>query len=100
MSVLTRDQRAVIRADTSIDPFIIDRVCDAYDRLIDHDDVEGYHTNMRTATVQMGYPNIVPPEEDRPTPVDKMKTICIKAIAQERHWSFRRTAKWIEDAVS
>lgn len=87
MSVLNAGQRQVIRADTGIDKILIDRVCDAYDCLL-KDDVDGYKFNMIQAFAQQG---IDPPirKEDRPTAMDKIKTICIKAISDEWRCSFR-----------
>lgn len=97
MTVLNRHQRDVIRVDTGIDPILIDRVVDAYDALLERDDVEGYKTYMTTAVTQLGYENIVPPEKDRPTPVDIIKSFCIKAVADKRGWSFKRTAHYLEE---
>lgn len=89
MSVLNRQQRAVVSADTHIDPLIIDRVCDAFDALIQRGDVEAYKRFMMTAMAQQGLPIPTPPEE-RPTAVDKVKTICIRAYSDTEHISFKR----------
>lgn len=94
MSVLNRQQRQVIRADTMIDPLLIDRVADAYDCLM-RDDIEGYKHQMLVAGIQQGPVN----EQDRPTAIDKVKTICIRSIAQQKRWSYQRTARWIEDRL-
>lgn len=77
-SVLTRQQRAFVRADTKIDALVIDRVCDAYDALL-RDDVESYKRYMATAIAQMGYDGPVP-ARDRPSAVDVVKTICIHSL--------------------
>lgn len=82
-SVLSRQQREVIIADTRIDRLVVDRVVDAFDALL-RDDRAGYVTYMRTAIAQMGYEGPIT-ANDRPTAVDKLKTICIHAIARE-HW--------------
>lgn len=87
VSVLSAHQRDVIRADTSIDPLIIDRVADAFDALVLRDDVEAYQTFMGHAIAQMGMPTVR--AQDRPTAVDKIKTICQHALADEWHCSFR-----------
>jgi hypothetical protein len=98
MSILNSHQRAVIRADTGIDPLVIDRVVEAYDKLL-ADDNFGYRHTMGTAIAQLGLP-IPIPEKERPTAVDKVKTIVIKAIADERHWDFKRTAAWLQEAAT
>lgn len=88
MSVLNANQRAVIAADTQIDRLIIDRCCDAFDALVDRGDVEAYKTYMGTAIAQMGMP--VVRLEDRPTAVDKVKTIIQKAYSDQWHCTFRQ----------
>lgn len=98
MSILNAHQRAVIRADTGIHELIVDRVVEAYDALL-RDDVEGYKRLIATALAQQGLPALIPSEE-RPTAVDKVKTICIRAIADQKHWSYKRTAKWLYEAAS
>jgi hypothetical protein len=92
MSILNDQQRAVVRADTGIDPIIIDRCCDAFDAL-ERDDVEAYVRYMRTAITQMGFEKQIPNSE-RPTAVDKIKTICIRAAADKRGWPYRRMAAY------
>lgn len=86
-SVLNASQRAVIRADTGIDPILIDRVCDAFDALL-RDDIEGYKLYMGTAIAQMGMPVIR--EKDRPTAVDVVKTIAQHALADRWGCSFKK----------
>lgn len=87
MSVLSAHQRAVVRTDTGIDAILIDRVCDAFDALVQRGDVEAYQTYMGTAIAQMGMDTVR--TQDRPTAVDKIKTICQHALADEWHCSFR-----------
>lgn len=102
MSVLTNTQRQVVRADTGVDPILIDRVADAYERLL-KDDVEGYKQHMANALAQQNIPVNQLDNERRTngaTAVDIIKTICIKSIADERHWSFERTAQWLFEAAS
>lgn len=82
-SVLSSHQRAVVRADTHIDPFIIDRCCDAFDALLMRGDRDQYVTYMTAAVAQLGYEGPIP-DKDRPTAVDKMKTILIHAVAREQ----------------
>ncbi len=77
MSILSRHQRAVIAADTKIDPLIIDRVAEAYDALL-RDDIVTYRHLMATAMAQLGFS---PKRRDRPTAVDKVRVICQRAIA-------------------
>jgi hypothetical protein len=91
-SVLSANQRAMVRVDTGIDLFIIDRVCDAFDCL-ERDNIEGYKAQMMNAMVQLGLPSPIP-ESEKPTAVDKMKTICIRAAADRRGWSFQRMATY------
>lgn len=97
--ILSSDQRAFIRIQTGIDQLVLDRCCDAYERLVNHDDVEGYKENMGKALVQLGFPGVVPPDSERPTALDKAKTFCIRSIADQKGWTYKRTAKWIFDAV-
>jgi hypothetical protein len=91
MSILSPIQRDVIRADTKINALVIDRVADAFDALISRGDVDAYTQYMKTAIVQMAYDRPIRPQ-DRPTAVDIVKTICIKAYADEKHISFQRAA--------
>lgn len=97
--ILSSDQRAVIRASTGINEFVLDRVADAYSSLVNFDDVEGYKENMAKALVQLGFPGVVPPDAERPTALDKAKSFCIRSIADQKGWTYKRTAKWIFDAV-
>lgn len=84
MSLLSRNQRSFIHAQTHIDPLIIDRCTEAFDALIKRGDVEVYRNLISTAIAQMGYPGRIP-NSDRPTAVDKMKILLIRAYAtQER----------------
>lgn len=91
VSLLSREQRTVIRADTKINPILIDRVVDAFDALINRGDVDAYNVHMRTAYAQQGVPLPIPAHE-RPCAVDKIKTICIKAYSDELHISFKAAA--------
>lgn len=77
-----------MRADTGIDAILIDRVCDAFDALIDHQDVEGYKRHMMTAYAQQGLQPPIP-DSERPTAMDKVKTICIKAYSDRRRISYQ-----------
>lgn len=81
MSVLSKDQRSLVQVDTHIDPFIVDRVCDAFDALL-RGDREGYMRNMSIAVAQLGMPVPIPASE-RPTAVDRMKFIVIGVIARQ-----------------
>lgn len=91
MSLLSAYQRSIVRTSTSIDPLIIDRVTEAFDALIDHGDIARYELLISTAIAQMGYDRPIR-EGDRPTAVDKVKTILIKAYADEKHISFGKAA--------
>lgn len=91
MSLLSRNQRAVIVADTRIDPLIVDRATEAFDALITRGDVDEYKRLMGNAWAQMGFDlETMPKPQDRPTAVDKIKTILIKAYADQEHISFTR----------
>jgi hypothetical protein len=96
MSILNLNQRAVIRIDTGIDQLIIDRVVEAYDALL-AGNLDEYKMKMGAALAQQNIPVPIP-DHERPTAIDKIKTICIKAIADERHWDFKRAAKFLADA--
>jgi hypothetical protein len=98
LSILSSDQRAVIRVSTGIDQLVIDRVVEAYDALL-ADNREAYMTLMATAMAQADCMPGQVKQRDRPTAIDKMKTICIRRIADMRHWSFKRTAKYLEEAT-
>lgn len=98
IKVLSRDQRNIVRSDTGINAFIIDRVADAYECLL-RDDRAGYKQNMGNALAQLDLP-IPIPQSERPTALDKVKTICIRSIADQWGWSFKRTARWLHEATS
>jgi hypothetical protein len=82
-SILSRDQRAFIRADTMIDQRVIDRVADAFDLLL-KEDFEGYMTHMGTAVMMVG------DDPPRPSAVDVVKTICIRSYADQKRWSYKK----------
>jgi hypothetical protein len=82
-SLLSRDQRAFVRADTMIDRLIIDRVTDAMDHLI-RENFAGYLEHMTTAVMMIG------DNPPRPSAVDVVKTICIRAYADRKRWSYRK----------
>jgi len=96
MSILNLQQRAVIRVDTGIDQLIIDRVVEAYDALI-AGNVEEYKMKMGAAIAQQGIPVPIP-DHERPTAIDKIKTFCIRAFADDRHWDFKRAAQYLREA--
>lgn len=98
MRIYTAPQRARIHELTSIDALIIDRVCSAYEELVNKDNVEGYRRHMLDALAQLDLGMVVPPEE-RPTAVDKMKVLALRSIAKQRGWPYSRVAKWVEDAT-
>lgn len=98
MRIYNSGQRVRIYQVTSIDPFIIDRVCEAYQCLVERDDVAGYRKNLLDAMAQQGLPPVVPPEE-RPTAVDRMKSLAVASIAKQWNWDYSRVAKWVEDAT-
>lgn len=93
MSLLNANQRAIVVADTQIDPLIVDRATEAFDALI-KGDVDTYRVLMATAYAQMGY---MPRAQDRPHAVDKVKTILIRAYADELHIPFGRAARRLRD---
>ena len=98
MRIFTSMQRARIHERTQIDNFIVDRVTDAYEALVNADDVEGYRKHMLDAMAQLDLPMIVPPEE-RPTAVDQMKVLAIQSIAKQKGWTYLRVQRWVEDAT-
>lgn len=98
MSILNSNQRAVIQAATSVDRLIVDRTVEAYDALL-RDDVAMYRRLIATALAQTGLP-IPIPKKDKPTAVDIIKTHCIRAIADQKGWSFKRTATYLQAAAS
>lgn len=91
--VLSRSQREFIRADTMINRVVIDRVADAFDHLL-RDDREGYVEHMTTAVMLVG-------DAPKPTAVDILKTICIRACADRWRVSFsvahRRLTRALEE---
>lgn len=89
MSLLSANQRAIIAVDTKIDRLIIDRATEAFDALIDRGDVDSYRHLMSTAYAQMGFQGPVR-VQDRPTALDKIKTILIRAYADQEHIPFQR----------
>lgn len=94
MTLLTRHQRDVIIADTQIHELIVDRCVEAFDALIDKGDVDEYTRLMTQAWVQMGYgPGNPIKTTDRPTALDKVKTICIRAYADQKHIPYLRAAQ-------
>lgn len=98
MSILSANQRNIVRASTGVDALIIDRCCDAYDALIDRGDVDAYVTYMKTAIVQMAYDRPIQPS-DRPTAVDKIKTVLIHAYADQKHISFKKAAEHLREML-
>jgi hypothetical protein len=80
-----------------IAPLIIDRCADAFDCLL-RDDKIGYMTHMGTAITMLGYPGNIP-DSDRPTAVDKVKTICIHSCADKWHCSFKQAQKRLTEML-
>lgn len=92
MSLLNRHQRAVICVDTGVNELIVDRCVEAFDALL-RGDVDSYKQLMATAWAQMGFgPDSPIRASDRPTALDTVKTICIRAYADREHISFVRAA--------
>lgn len=91
MTLLTTQQRAIICADTQLDRILLDRCVDAFDVLL-KGDVDGYKLHMSTAVMQMGYEGPVRPQ-DRPTAVDKAKTLIIHAYADREHIPYQRAVE-------
>lgn len=89
MSLLNRHQRAIVHAQTNIHPLIVDRVTEAFDALIDHQDVDLYKRNMMTALAQLNMPFPIP-DEEKPTAVDRMKLMCVQAYASREHMPVQR----------
>lgn len=84
-------QRAVVVADTGIHELIVDRATEAFDALIDRGDVEEYKRLMGQAWAQQGFDVGTPVRAaDRPTALDKVKTILIHAYADREHIPFQR----------
>lgn len=78
---LSRSQKDFVRADTSIDAEIIDRVVHGFELLVDHDDLEGYKRELMSAAFIIGT------GAPKPTAVDVVMTICIRAYADRWHCS-------------
>jgi hypothetical protein len=93
MSIMSREERAVVQARTHISPFIVDRCCDAFDAIL-RDDREMYVHNIMTAIAQLGLPMPIP-EHEKPTAVDRMKSILMVKLADEWHVSFPTTIERI-----
>lgn len=92
MSLLNRHQRAIIAIDTGIDPLIIDRATEAFDAVIERDDIETYRHLMGNAIAQMGYERPIRPQ-DRPTAVDVIKTILLTSYARRERISYQEAVK-------
>lgn len=100
MSLLNRNQRAVVVASTSIHPLIVDRATEAMDALVERGDVATYRTLMGVAWAQMGFDEAHPIRpSDRPTALEKVKTILIRAYADQQHISFRKAHKKLEAMI-
>lgn len=99
MSILNSQQRAVIAVDTKIDRLVIDRSVEAFDALVDRGDRDEYIRLMGTAIAQMGYEGPVR-AQDRPTAVDKMKTIIQHAYADLWHCSFREANRRLKERLA
>lgn len=85
-TLISSDRRAIISMQTGISRLIVDRSTEAFDALIQRGDVEEYRRLMGQAWVQMGYePGAPIRAEDRPTALDRMKTMLIHAYAREEH---------------
>lgn len=97
MSLLSSTDRAAYHAQTGIDPLIIDRVVEGYDALI-KDNQQEYRHKIATALAQQGIPSPIP-ESEKPTAVDFVKMMCLARIADERHWTVKRTVQWATEAA-
>lgn len=99
MTLLSTNQREFIAVDTKINTMVIQRCVDAFDCLL-RDDRDGYVTHMGTAIALLGYEGSIP-ASDRPTAVDKMKTILTRAYADQKKISFKqahhRLTKMLEE---
>ncbi len=98
MSVLNRNQRAVVVASSGIDPILVDRVVEAYDALL-RDDIKTYQHLMHTAIVQMNFGREIK-SSDRPTAVDKARVICQRAIADKWQCSFQEATRRLQERLS
>lgn len=99
MSLLNAQQREIIRVDTGIDRLIIDRVVEAFDAAIQRGDRDAYIHLIKTAYAQQGI-DLPIPEEEKPTAVDIVKTICIRAYADELHVPFKVAAQRMRDLLA
>jgi hypothetical protein len=88
----------VIAVDTNIDRIIIDRVAEAYDALL-RNDISLYQSKMAEAIVRMNYGRAIR-KSDRPTAVDKVRTICQKSISDMWGWSFQKTTARLQRMLS
>lgn len=94
MSLLNAQQRAVVVIDTGINELIVDRCVEAFDALIDRGNVDEYRRLMGDAWAQQGYePGRPIRKNDRPTALDKVKTICIRAYADRQRITFQASAE-------
>lgn len=80
--ILSKSQREFVRAGTLIDQTIIDRCVRAFEMLVDHDDIENYKAEMMAVAIMVG-------DAPKPTAMDVMKTIIIRAYADHWRCSFR-----------
>lgn len=92
-SILNRTQRAVVVADTRIDALLLDRCVESFDALIGGN-VELHKQLMANAWASMGFgPDNPIKASDRPTALDKAKTICTKAYADREGITFKKAAE-------
>lgn len=91
MSLLNANQRAFVAADTGIERLIVDRATEAFDAAL-KGEIQQYERLMGTAVLQMNYGRPVV-ESDRPTAVDAVKTILLKALADERRITYPAAVK-------
>lgn len=100
-SLLSRQQRAIVVADTGIHELIVDRATEAFDALTQRGDVGEYQRLMGNAWAQMGFePGRPIQAKDRPTAVDKVKTIIIRAYADREQISFKTAAARLDLLVN
>jgi hypothetical protein len=90
----------VVVADTGIHELIVDRATEAMDALVERGDVAEYRRLMGVAWAQMGFDEAHPIRpSDRPTALDKIKTILIKAYADRERISFQKAHKRLKRMV-
>lgn len=94
-TLLKDSQRRIVIASSGIDRILLDRCVDAFDALVNRGDVDAYKVHMQNAIVQMNYGRPIQ-EKDRPTAVDKAKTILIKAYADREAINFQAAAARIK----